>query len=79
MKGYIAQRSSTPPAHLTAVRYTGALLGVVLAVLLRLWLQPVVDATIVGEARMPTASRPAPPPAEGAGNTTSNASSARPT
>jgi PAS domain S-box-containing protein len=47
MKGYIAQRTVTRPAHLTAVRYTGALLGVVIAVLLGLWLQPVVDATVL--------------------------------
>ena len=47
MKGYIAQATFGPPAHLTAVRYIGAVLGVLVAVLLGLWLQPVVDATVL--------------------------------
>jgi PAS domain S-box-containing protein len=47
MKGYIAQRTLGTPNRLTAVRYTGALLAVVVGVLLGLWAQPVVDATVL--------------------------------
>lgn len=39
--------SAREPGRLTVVRYAGALLAVVVAVFLGLWLEPVVDATVL--------------------------------
>jgi PAS domain S-box-containing protein len=46
MQGYIAQRGLSD-RQLTAVRYAGAVVAIALGVILALWLQPLVDATVV--------------------------------
>jgi PAS domain S-box-containing protein len=47
MRGYIAQRTADTPRRVAVMRYAGALLSVVIAVFLALWLQPVLDAAVV--------------------------------
>jgi PAS domain S-box-containing protein len=47
MKDYIAQRSLGHPTRRAAIRYAGALLAVAAGVLLALWLQPFLDASVV--------------------------------
>jgi hypothetical protein len=47
MKGFIAQRSLGHPTRLAVIRYTGALSAVALGVLLALWLQSFLDASVV--------------------------------
>jgi ABC-type uncharacterized transport system permease subunit len=47
MKGYIAQQTFGGSNRLTVVRYAGALLAVVVGVLLGLWLEPLVEATVL--------------------------------
>src|SRR5919108_936466 len=47
MKGYIAQQPVGGANRLTIVRYAGALLAVAIGVLLGLWLQPLVEATVL--------------------------------
>src|SRR5919108_5192723 len=47
MKGYIAQQPVGGANRLTIVRYAGALLAVAIGVLLALWLEPLVEATVL--------------------------------
>jgi K+-sensing histidine kinase KdpD len=47
MKGYIAQQVSAGTNSLTAVRYAGALLAVAICVLLGLWLEPLIEPTVL--------------------------------
>jgi PAS domain S-box-containing protein len=47
MKGYIAQRTPARSSSLTMVKYAGALIAVVIAVQLGLWLEPIVDSTVL--------------------------------
>jgi PAS domain S-box-containing protein len=47
MKGYIAQGAPDGSSRLTLLRYAGGLLAVGIAVLLGLWLEPIVDATVL--------------------------------
>jgi K+-sensing histidine kinase KdpD len=47
MKGYIAQQTVGGSGRMTVVRYAGALFAVTVGVLLGLWLEPLVDATVL--------------------------------